>query len=181
MRTGVLDESNLTPLVGALRGRRHGIPLTNPTFEGGNFMMRRLQFLLWIAVLPIAVSAFGDTITLRDGTRYGGALVAGSPTKDITFRDQEGISHHFAMKNVQSLQFSSSTGTRFLSQPGRSTSGSTSLGAYKITPSGTELALRTNETIDSPPRRAKLSAVMDRDILDWRCRNSHPSRPVLCG
>lgn len=64
-------------------------------------MTTRFRFLLLIVVLPISVSAFGDTVTMRDGTHYDGAFVAGSPSKGITFRDQKGVSRYFAMKNAQ--------------------------------------------------------------------------------
>ena len=131
-------------------------------------MMRRFQLLLLIVVLPIAVSAFGDTVTLRNGTRYDGAFVTGSPRSGITFKDTKGVSHRFATKDIQLLEFSSSTDTRFLGQPTGSTASSTPVGAYKIIPSGTELALRTNETIDSRTAATgqKFSAVMYRDVLD---------------
>ena len=131
-------------------------------------MMRRFQLLLLIVVLPIAVSAFGDTVTLRDGTRYDGTFVTGSPRSGITFKDTKGVSHRFAIKDIQLLEFSSSTDARFLSQPTGSTASSTPVGAYKIIPSGTELALRTNETIDSKTATAgqKFSAVMYQDVLD---------------
>jgi hypothetical protein len=74
--------------------------------------MRRIQFLLF--VLPIAVSAFGDTVTVRNGTRYDGAFVTGTTSRGIAFKDTKGVSHRFAIKDIQYLEFSSSTSSRFL-------------------------------------------------------------------
>src|SRR3990172_1929421 len=101
-------------------------------------MMRRFNLLPLIVVLPIAVSAFGDTVSLRNGTRYDGAFVTGSPRSGITFKDTKGVSHRFAIKDIQLLEFSSSTDSRFLSQPAGSTARSTLVGGYKTIASGTE-------------------------------------------
>ena len=131
-------------------------------------MMKRIRFLLLVFVLPIAVSAFGDTLTLRNGTRYDGAFVTGSTGRGIAFKDTKGVSHRFAIKDIQLLEFSSSTDSRFLSQPTGSTTRSTAVAAYKTIPSGTELSLRTNDAIDSKTATAgqKFSAVMYQDVLD---------------
>jgi hypothetical protein len=141
--------------------------LTNPMFERGELMMRRFQFLLLIATLPIALSTFGDTVTLRDGTRYDGTFVTGSSRSGITFRDRKGTSHHFATKRVQSLEFGSPADATLRKRPTQSLQGSTPLGAAKIIPSGTELAVRSNETIDSKTAAVAqhFLAVIDRDIL----------------
>lgn len=131
-------------------------------------MMRRIQFLLLIFVLPIAVSALGDTVTLRNGTRYDGSFVTGTPSRGITFKDNKGVSHRFAIKDIQSLEFSSPTDSRFVSQQAGSTARSTLVGAYKIIPSGTELSLQTNDAIDSKTATEgqKFSAVVYKDVLD---------------
>ena len=149
-------------------GCGHRIGLTNPMIEGGEFMVRRFQFLLLILVLPIAVSALGDMITLRNGTRYDGFFTGGSSRDGITFKDTNGVTHRFAIEDVQSLEFYSSTDARFPGQATGSTASSTPLGAYKIIPSGTEFAVRSNQTIDSKTVTVgqQFPAVIDQDILD---------------
>ena len=69
---------------------------------------------------------------------------------------------------VKDQKASSSTDSRFLGQPTRSTARSTTVGAYKTISSGTELSLRTNDAIDSKTATAgqKFSAVMYQDVLD---------------
>jgi len=68
----------------------------------------------------------------------------------------------------ESKGIASETDAGYSSQASESTATSTTVVAYMIIPSGTELALRTNETIDSKTATAgqTFSALMDRDVLD---------------
>jgi len=131
-------------------------------------MLRRFQFLLLMAVFPFAVSILGDTVTLRNGTRFDGTFVAGSPSNGITFRDGKRIRHHFAIQDVQSLEFASSTDATLRQRPGRSQAASTSLGTAKIIPSGTEIAVRSSETIDSKTAAVGqyFPPIIEQDIFD---------------
>ncbi len=130
-------------------------------------MMRRFQLLLLILVLPIAVSAFGDTVILRNGTRYQRAIITRSSRSSVTFTDRKGKSHNLAMKNVRSLQFGSPAGGT-LSKRSTILTGSNSGGVARIISSGTEVAVRSNDTIDSKTATVgqHFSATIDRDIVD---------------
>ncbi len=131
-------------------------------------MMRRFQLLLLILVLPIAVSAFGDTVILRNGTLYQRAIITRSSRSSVTFTDRKGKNHNVAMKNVQSLQFGSPADTTLRNRPTGLAAGSTSRGTTRIISSGTEVAVRSNDTIDSKTATVgqHFSATIDRDIVD---------------
>lgn len=132
-------------------------------------MIKRFQFLLLLlAAFPIAVRTLGDTVTLRDGTRYDGTFVTGSSGNGITFRDQNGVRHRFSLQNVQSLEFDSPADATVRTRSGRSLARSTSLETAKVIPSGTEISVRSNETIDSKTAAVgqHFLAGIERDILD---------------
>ena len=131
-------------------------------------MFKIYQLFLLSIMLPLAVNALGDSITLRDGTHYEGVFVSGSPRYGVAFRDQKGNTHKFAMKNVQSIEFSSPVNTTLQRRPTGMTAGNTTLASAKIIPNGTELEVRTNDTIDSKTAATgqKFSAVINKDVLD---------------
>ena len=132
-------------------------------------MMKRFELLLLMLVLPIAVSAFGDTVILRNGTRYQGATITQSSRTSVAFTDQNGKNRSFAMKNVRSLQFGSSPAATLGKRSSMVTGGSTS-GTARIISSGTEVAVRSNVAIDSKTAAVgqHFSATIDRDVLDNR-------------
>lgn len=133
-------------------------------------MMKRRQLLLFLmsVILPIALNAFGDSITLRDGTHYEGVFVSGSPRYGIAFKDRNGDTHNFALKNVQSLVFGSPVNTTLQQRPGRTMNGNTTLASAKVIPVGTEIEVRTNDAIDSKTASVgqKFSAVINQDVMD---------------
>jgi hypothetical protein len=132
-------------------------------------MMKRFQLLLLFVVLPITVSAFGDTVILRNGTRYVNAVItASSRSGGVSFKDQKGISHHFAMKDVQSVRYSSGANATLRRRSTGLVTGSTPLGVARIIPNGTEFSIRSNEAIDSKTATVgqHFLAVVERDILD---------------
>jgi len=66
------------------------------------------RILLLVVTLSIAMSAMGDIITLKDGTRYEGTFVSGSSRSGvITIKDRRGNVRSFAIQNVQALDFGS--------------------------------------------------------------------------
>src|SRR5260370_23587080 len=107
-------------------------------------MMKRCQLflLLMSAMLPFAVTAFGDSITLRDGTHYEGVFVSGSPRYGIALKDRNGDTQNFALKNVQSLDFGSRVNTGFQQRPTRTMTGNNTLASAKVIPAGAELEVR---------------------------------------
>jgi len=68
-------------------------------------MWKRFRLLSLLLVLPIAVSALGDTISLRNGRRYTGVFISGTAANGILFRDQRGVRHRFALRDVQFMEF----------------------------------------------------------------------------
>src|SRR5713101_4728136 len=72
--------------------------------------MRRLVIatLLSLCVCSLASLASGDTLTLRDGTRMPGTVVAISD-RIITFEDLNGISHRYSTNQVETLEFAAPT------------------------------------------------------------------------
>jgi hypothetical protein len=140
--------------------------------EAIGFMMKRCQLFLFLmsAMLPLALNTSGDSITLRDGTHYEGVFVSGSPRYGIAFKDRNGDTHKFAMKNVQSLEFGTPVNTSLQQRPTRTMTGNSTLASAKVIPTGTELEVRTNDTIDSKTAGAgqKFSAVINQDVLDSR-------------
>ena len=115
-----------------------------------------------LAVLLFAsVSAFADTITMKDGTTHEGTLVSAT-SSTITFRSN-GTLHHYPRSSVQSLDMSSAaTG----SNEGFSQRGShhaQNSGPVTL-PAGTEIAVLTNQPIDSKDVNA--GQVYSADIAD---------------
>jgi hypothetical protein len=125
------------------------------------------------------LSAFGDTVVLRDGASYSGRV--GGPD-DITFRDGQGVEYKFPRRDVHSLAFTATSATVTLNN-GKSYTGQytganplpfagsggieyqfplrdvealvfsaipkPASAEEKIISFGTEIAIRTDEPIDS--------------------------------
>ena len=137
----------------------------------------KAALIVFLAVVSIAVTASGETLILRNGTRYEGTLIAASSKSGVTFKDQKGVRHQFAVKDVQSIEFGSPanlTGlaaTRVTSaakMTGPVATRAASAAVLRTIPSGTEIAVRTNEAIDSKTAAVgqKFSALIDQDVLD---------------
>ena len=122
--------------------------------------MRRLVIATAISqwVCSAAALASADTLTLRDGTRVPGTVVAISD-RIITFEDWSGISHRYSTNQVESLEFAATTR--------RDEAAMRDDRRPRTLPSGTELAVRTVEDIDSGTARANqtFSAMVENDII----------------
>jgi hypothetical protein len=134
--------------------------------------MRRLVIatLMSLCVCSMASLASADTLTLRDGTRMPGTVVAISD-RIITFEDLNGISHRYSTNQVESLEFAAPTrrddaAMRDDRRPENDRRSQDDRGLRTI-PSGTELAVRTSEDIDSTTARANqtFSAIVENDII----------------
>jgi len=138
--------------------------------------MKRIVIALAMSlyVVSLAALASADTLTLKDGTRVSGTVVA-IAERMITFTDSSGISHRFSMNQVDRLEFSSAAvRSPIVTAPAR---------RLETMPSGTELAVRTVEEIDSTTAVADqtFGAVVERDILgeSGRIIVPHGSHVVL--
>lgn len=103
-----------------------------------------------------------DQLKLRNGLIVSGTFLGGS-TRVITFLDQSGATRQYDISAIQSITFGGAE-----TPPATSSSSSSSLppAASPTLPAGTEIAVRTNEAIDSSssPEGATFSAGIDRDI-----------------
>jgi len=114
-------------------------------------MGRKSTIALFVVVVA-SVWAFGDTITMKDGTTHEGTLVSAT-SSTFTFRTN-GALHHYPRSSVESLNVSGSQNGSYnhndhdqgFSQRGNhvaQNSGPVTL------PSGTEIAVMTNQAIDA--------------------------------
>ncbi len=133
--------------------------------------MRKLLALALVAAWPLADAAWADTVTLKDGSRHSGVFVAGT-SQSITLRDRDGNRHRYDIRDVQSLDFSSSdvTNDQNDSRFDRNSRDDRSSDSRdrRVIPAGAEISVRTNETIDSrsTAEGRTYSAVIERDVLD---------------
>jgi len=82
--------------------------------------------------------ASADTLVLKDGTRVEGTVV-GIAARTVTFKDANGISRRYPTTLVESLQFLSAERVN-----------PRAVNSHRLqAPAGTELVVRTVETIDS--------------------------------
>ena len=91
---------------------------------------------LWVVSLAAISSA--DTLIMRDGTRVQGTVV-GIKARTITFRHADGVSRRYSTSQVEALEFVTAERANPRAVSGRSLEA----------PAGTELVVRTVETIDS--------------------------------
>jgi hypothetical protein len=149
--------------------------------------MPRLTIWTLAAVVPFAALA-QETILLRDGTSFDGRMT-GATERSITFRDNSGQMHRFDVDRVQSIQFAGPNGAGSYggNYPGNNNTGAPAAppadnqhGAYQGSaktgagrnavdiPAGTEIAVRTNESIDArdTSQGTSYAAQVDRDVVD---------------
>jgi hypothetical protein len=91
-----------------------------------------------LGVLTLAAVASADTLVMRDGTRVPGTVV-GITGRTITFRDANGTSRRYPTTQVEALEFLSADRANPRAVNSRRLQA----------PAGTELLVRTVETIDS--------------------------------
>jgi hypothetical protein len=105
-----------------------------------------------VCLTSLAASASADTLTMKDGTSVSGTLV-GIAAQTITFKDLRGVARRYNTRQVQTLEFdsvtqrSASVGSDSVNQ--RSGAVGTTGRSLEMLPTGTELAVRTVEEIDS--------------------------------
>jgi hypothetical protein len=121
--------------------------------------MRRVVIAaaMGLCVVSLAASASADTLIMRDGTRVDGTLVSFA-ARTITFRHADGKSRRYSTSLVEGLEFLSAERRNPRAVSGRSLEA----------PAGSELVVRTVETIDSRNAAADqaFSAIVEQDVTD---------------
>jgi hypothetical protein len=117
-------------------------------------------------VTPVATS-FADTLIMRDGTRVEGTVVS-MASRTITFRHADGILRRYPTNRVEAVQFISAERAN-----------PRAVDASRLeAAAGTELIVRTVETIDSRTAGAdqNFSAIVKRDVTNAAGRVIVPDR-----
>jgi hypothetical protein len=122
--------------------------------------MRRIDMLALGVLLFLLTSGTlrADTLVMTDGTRVTGTLVSATAST-ISFKDARGVLHRYKKSQVAALEFSTTQTT--------SSARLSSARKLEVIPAGTELAIRTNETIDSKVAKENqtFSGQFEQDIL----------------
>jgi hypothetical protein len=102
--------------------------------------MRRIVIAtaMSLCVMSLAAVSSADTLIMRDGTRVQGTVV-GIAARTITFRHADGVSRRYHTSQVEAVEFLSAERANPRAVSSRSLEA----------PAGTELVVRTVETIDS--------------------------------
>ena len=118
--------------------------------------------------LCIVSTTSADTLVLRNGTRVQGTVV-GIARSTVTFRLANGASRRYPTSQVQSVEFLSPERANARAARGRQ---------QLEVPAGTELVVRTVETIDSQNSRPDqvFSAIVEEDVHDGSGRVLIPQR-----
>jgi hypothetical protein len=132
--------------------------------------------------LLLPATAWGDTLTLLDGTTISGVVVSRTATR-VTFRDDQGVSRRYNTSQIQTLQLSStgrvirynqnrqnSRNNGSYNDPNNGNNNYSSRGDNQpeYLPAGTRLAILTNEQIDSNTANTNqiYSGQVDQDVTD---------------
>jgi len=110
-------------------------------------MKLRLNLLVILAVC--ATSFATDTLTMKDGTKHTGTFL-GSTSRLITFREGKTI-HHYKAASVQSIDFGTgetAASNTTATEKARETASAARRNQVSL-PAGTEIAVLTNQEIDS--------------------------------
>jgi len=131
--------------------------------------MRRIVIAtaMSLCVVSLAAIASADTLVMRDGTRVPGTVVS-IAARTITFRHADGVSRRYTTSQVEALEFLSAERANPKAVKG---------GRLEA-PAGTELVVRTVETIDSRNVGADqaFSAIVEKDVKDASGRVIVPER-----
>jgi hypothetical protein len=121
--------------------------------------MRRMMFLMAAGLLPLSIWA-QEVLILKDGGQINGQ-VTGANDHEVMFRDAGGV-RRFPFDQIQSITFNS--GGQGYNTPARE-EGFRDRSSLTI-PAGTEIVVRTNETINSRDATESRSyaAQVDRDV-----------------
>ncbi len=103
-------------------------------------------------VQSLVFSSSGDVVTLRNGKSYSGHFTGSDP---VAFSDAQGIHYQFPVSDLDAIIFNHAGAA-----PPPS--------GAKMIPSGSDLSVRTNETIDSTNsyQGQTYSAAITEDVLD---------------
>lgn len=139
-------------------------------------MSRRFSIGFVVFVFA-AVSAFADTLVMKDGNTHEGTVVSVSSTT-ITFREA-GKLHHYPRSSVQSMDFAGAQGASGANEGFSQRNGHTYANGptHPVTlPSGTEIAVMTNQDINSSGANAgqTYSADIANNITDANGRTVIP-------
>jgi len=120
-----------------------------------------------LCVISLAAVVSADTLVLKDGTRVQGTVV-GITGRTITFRDDNGTSRRYPTSLVEALEFLSAERVNPRAVNSRRLQ----------VPAGTELVVRTVETIDSRNAGANqtFSAIVEQAVTDGSGRVIIPER-----
>lgn len=110
-----------------------------------------------LCVVSLAAMSSADTLIKRDGTRVQGTVV-GIAARTITFRHADGVSRRYSTSQIEALEFLSAERANPRAVTGRRLEA----------PAGTELVVRTVETIDSRTAGADqiFSAIVEREVTN---------------
>jgi hypothetical protein len=114
--------------------------------------------LAGLLFLSLSLNLQADTLVMKDGSRVSGTLVSAT-AQTITFEDAQGDQHRYNKSQIAALEFSSVQAT--------SPVPSSAAGKLEEVPAGTELAVRTNEAIDSKVAKENqtFSGQIEQDVL----------------
>jgi hypothetical protein len=131
-----------------------------------------------LLVSAIAMPAWSDTLALRNGTTFSGNLTA-ADSGTLTFREYDGAIHRYPLREVESVQFDdpapqNRSGRSPAEYNGPNDDRRDDRGYDQsrmervVLPSGTDIAIRTNERIDSKDvvEGQTFSAQIAEDIRD---------------
>jgi hypothetical protein len=120
-----------------------------------------------LCVVSLAPAVSADTLVMRDGSRIEGTVLA-IVARTITFRHADGVSRRYPTSQVDSLEFFSADREN-----------PRAVSARRLeAPAGTELVVRTVETIDSRHVGANQSfaAIVEHQVSDASGRMIVPAR-----
>jgi len=100
--------------------------------------MTVIAAVMSLSLVCLSVAAVADTLVLRDGTRIEGTVVAFA-ARTLTFRHADGVVRRYQTSEVAAVEFVSAERTNPRAADSRNLEA----------PAGTEIVVRTVETIDS--------------------------------
>lgn len=137
--------------------------------------MRKTILVAVLAMCPFALFGAHHRITLNDGNSFEGVFVSGT-SRQIVFQDQQGVRRRFDVNNVRSLELgpgdgqisSSRSDTAYNDNYGTAARSDQGRSAAAMIPAGSEIAVRTNEKIDSnsAAEGRTYAAEVYKDVMD---------------
>jgi hypothetical protein len=120
-------------------------------------------FILILLMLPSTVVS--DTLVLQNGTRISGVLVRRT-SSTITFKNSRGVVHRYNASDVQNVELKSRFQTT--ANTPRNYGAANNDHQPELLPAGTQLAILTNEAIDSKTASSNqlFSGQVDQDVID---------------